>query len=203
MKRREFIALLGGAAAAWPLAARAQQPERMRRIGVLAALAEDDPQMKAQLAGFWQGLATLGWSEGRDIRIDYRWNARELDQARAGAKDLVGLQADVIFAHGSVSLIALRQETRTIPLVFTLVSEPVSNGFVESLAHPGGNITGFSNLEPSVGAKWVEMLKEISPHMTRTAIMFNPEVSPTSIACSFSGGGCSEVCGGTSCCPSS
>jgi ABC-type uncharacterized transport system substrate-binding protein len=180
--RRQFISALGGAAVTWPLAAHAQQPDRVRRIGVMIQLAESEPLSQRYVSTLTNRLRDFGWIEGRNLRVDYRWNAREPDPARAGAKELVALQADVIVAHGTASLLALQQETRTIPIVFTLVSEPVANGFVESLAHPSGNITGFSNLEASTGAKWVEIIKEIAPHVARVAIIFNPEVTPTAIA---------------------
>ena len=179
IRRREFITLLGGAAAAWPLAARAQQSQRIRRVGVLVQFAEAEPLAQRFLAALTHGLRDLGWAEGRNIRIDPRWDARTADQARIGAIELIGLQPDVIVAHATGSLVALRQETRIIPIVFTVVSEPVANGFVQSLAHPGGNATGFSNLEATVAAKWVEILKEIAPRVTRIAIMFNPQVTPT------------------------
>jgi putative ABC transport system substrate-binding protein len=183
MKRREFIGLLGGAAATWPLAARAQQVDRGRRVGVLMGLAESDPSSQRYVSTLASGLRDFGWIEGRNLRIDYRWNAtRGLDQARVGAKELVALQADAIVAHTTTSLLALRQETSTVPIVFILVSEPVANGFVESLAHPGGHITGFSNVEATIGGKWVETIKEIAPHVTRVAIIFNPEVTPTAVA---------------------
>jgi putative tryptophan/tyrosine transport system substrate-binding protein len=181
VKRREAITLIGGIAA-WPLAAHAQQPDRVRRIGVMMQLVESEPLSQLYVSTLTNRLRDFGWIEGRNLRVDYRWNTREPDSARAGAKELVALQADVIVAHGTASLVALRQETDTIPIVFTLVSEPVANGFVESLAHPSGNITGFSNLEASIGAKWVEMIKEIAPHVGRVAIIFNPDITPTAIA---------------------
>jgi ABC-type uncharacterized transport system substrate-binding protein len=180
MKRREFITLLGGAAV-WPLAARAQHGERARRVGVLVQFAEAEPLAQRFLAALTQGLRDLGWIEGRNIRIDSRWDARTADQARVGAIELIGLQPDVIVAHATGALVALRQATGTIPIVFTVVSEPVANGFVQSLAHPGGNVTGFSNLEATVAAKWIEILKEIAPRVTRIAIMFNPQVTPTAV----------------------
>jgi putative ABC transport system substrate-binding protein len=151
----------------------------VRRVGVLVQFAEAEPLAQRFLAALTQGLRDLGWAEGRNIRIDPRWDARTADQARIGAIELIGLQPDVIVAHAAGSLVALRQETRIIPIVFTVVSEPVANGFVQSLAHPGGNATGFSNLEATVAAKWVEILKEIAPRVTRIAIMFNPQVTPT------------------------
>jgi len=146
-------------------------------------LAESDPLSQRYVSTLTSGLRDLGWIDGRNLRIDFRWDAtRGLDRAIAGAKELVAQQSDVIVAHTTTSLLALRQETSTIPIVFVLVSEPVANGFVESLAHPGGNMTGFSNLEASIGAKWVETIKEVAPHVTRVAIMFNPEVTPSAIA---------------------
>jgi len=178
--RRNFIAALGGVAA-WPLAARAQQANRVRRVGVLIGFEQSDPVSQHYESAFAKKLGELGWTEDRNVRIDYRWNARDVDQARVGAKDLIEQQPDVLIAHGPGSLIALRNETHTIPIVFTLVSEPVANGFVQSLTHPGGNITGFSNLEPTIGAKWVEIIKEIAPGVARIAIIFNPNFSPTAI----------------------
>jgi putative tryptophan/tyrosine transport system substrate-binding protein len=182
MRRRDFIALLGGTAVAWPLAARAQQHERVRRIGVLSGFADRDPDMERRLAAFRQRLQQLGWTDDRNIRFNYhRWNADDVDRARAAAEELVGQQPDVILAHTSISVAALRRETRTIPIVFTVVSEPVAQGFVQSLARPGGNITGFTFLEPTVGAKWLELLKETAPPVTRVAVMFNPEVTPSAV----------------------
>jgi ABC-type uncharacterized transport system substrate-binding protein len=177
VKRREFITLLGGAAAAWPLAARAQQPERMRRIGVLVGLAEDDPETKARFAKFGQGLERLGWSEGRNVRIDYRF-APAGAQVQQRAQELIALQPDVILAHTTPVAAALQRETRTIPIVFVQVIDPIDQGFVASLARPGGNITGFTNFEPAMGSKWLEMLKEIAPGVARVALMFNPDTAP-------------------------
>jgi ABC-type uncharacterized transport system substrate-binding protein len=182
MRRREFIALMGGAAAAlsplWPLAARAQQPGRMRRIGVLMGSGENDPEAKATLSGFTQGLAELGWTDGRNLRTDVRWAASSVDRARMFAKELADLQPDVIFADSTPQTAALQRETRTIPIVFVNVSDPVGSGFVVGLPRPGGNITGFSNLEPSMGGKWLELLTEIAPTVKRAAIMFNPDTAP-------------------------
>jgi putative ABC transport system substrate-binding protein len=178
MRRREFITLLSGAAAAWPLTARAQQPERMRRIGVLVNLPQGDPQTQARLDAFRQSLAKLGWSEGRNIRVDYRFSVNTEEQGEAQAKELIVLQAEVILAHGTPAMVALRKMTRTVPIVFVVVSEPVAQGFVQSLSHPGGNITGFSYLEPTLGAKWLELLKEIAPRVARVTTMFNPETAP-------------------------
>ena len=163
MKRREFITLLGGAAAAWPLAARAQQPERMRRIGVLINLAADDPQSQARLAAFQQGLQQLGWTDGRNVRIIARWGAGDADRIRRYAAELVALAPDVILATCSPALVALLQATRTVPIVFTCVVDPVGAGFVDSLARPGGNATGFTLFEYGLSGKWLELLKQIAP----------------------------------------
>jgi putative ABC transport system substrate-binding protein len=181
MRRREFISLLGGSVAAWSGAARAQQGTRARRVGVLMGLAESDSDAQPRVTAFLRQLQELGWTDGGNVRIDYRWTAGDVERARAAAKDLVGLEPDVILGHTTSSVVALRQETRTIPIVFTIVSEPVANRFVESLAHPGGNLTGFTNLEPAVGAKWLEILKEIAPHIARIAIIFNPETTPSAV----------------------
>jgi putative tryptophan/tyrosine transport system substrate-binding protein len=178
MRRREFIALLGGAAMAWPLAAHAQQPDRMRRIGVLVPLDENDPEAKTYLAGFTQGLAELGWTDGRNLRMEVRWAAADVDRMRMFAKELVGLQPDVILAHSTPATAALQRETRTIPIVFVSVGDPVGAGFVAGLPRPGGNITGFSNLEPSMAGKWLELLTEIAPGLKRAANMFNPDTAP-------------------------
>ena len=161
MKRREFISLLGGAAT-WPLAARAQQPERMRRIGVLLNFTENDPEAKERLAAFRQGLERRGWSEGRNIRLDYRFTAIKVDRFSALAQELIALQPDVILTHSTASAAALQRETRTIPIVFVSVSDPIGLRFVASLAQPGGNLTGVLHLEASIVSKWLAMLKEIS-----------------------------------------
>jgi putative tryptophan/tyrosine transport system substrate-binding protein len=174
MKRRELITLLGGAAA-WPLAARAQQPERMRRIGVFELLAADDPESLARVAAFQQGLQQLGWTVGRNVRIDYRWNAAgDADRLRRYAEELVALAPDVILAIGNPTVGTLQQATRTVPVVFVAVADPVGGGFVESLARPGGNATGFTNFEFGLSAKWLELLKEIMPGVTRVAVLRDP-----------------------------
>jgi len=173
MKRREFITLLGGAAA-WPLTARAQQPGRMRRIGVLMNLAENDPESQARIAAFREGLAKLGWTEGRNVQIKYRWIAGDPDRARTYAAELVKLKPDVIFAATASSLWPLQQETRSVPIVFVQVADPVAAGFIANLARPGGNITGFSQYEYAIGAKWVELLKQIAPQVTRVLIIYDP-----------------------------
>jgi putative ABC transport system substrate-binding protein len=177
MKRREFITALGGAAA-WPLAARAQQPVRMPRIGFLLSGPESDPARQSYISAFRDGLAALGWTAGRNLQIDYVWNLDSLDMARAATADMLRLKPDVLLVAGSVILAAAQQATTTIPIVFATVSEPVLQGFVASLAKPGGNITGFTNLEPSFGSKWLELLKELAPRLTHVAVVFNPKVSP-------------------------
>jgi putative tryptophan/tyrosine transport system substrate-binding protein len=177
MKRREFIAGLGGAVA-WPLAVRAQQGGRIRRVGVLLPWSENDPYPRTWLSAFVTAFAELGWNEGRNLRMDVRWAAGDLDRVRMYAKELVALQPDVILVDSTPQSAALHGETRTIPIVFVLVSDPVGSGFVASLARPGGNLTGFSNQEPSMGGKWVELVMEIAPHLKRVAAMFNPETAP-------------------------
>jgi len=171
MRRRDFIKVIAGSAAAWPLAARAQQAERMRRIGVLMNVAADDPEGQARIAAFHQGLQEWGWTLGRNARIDVRWGAVDADSSRRYAAELVGLAPDVILASASAATAALQQTTRTIPIVFTTVADPVGAGFVETLAHPGGNITGFSLYEFTLSGKWLELLKEIAPGVTRAAVL--------------------------------
>jgi putative tryptophan/tyrosine transport system substrate-binding protein len=178
LRRREFITLLGGAAACCPLAARAQQGSRMRRIGVLMQFAENDPVTMAQLSGFMQGLAQLGWTDGRNVRMDLRWAAGSVDRTRMFAKELVDLQPDVILAHTTPATAALQRETRTIPIVFAVVSDPVGVGFVAGLPRPGGNLTGFIHMEASMAGKWLELLTEIAPGVKRATIMFNPDTAP-------------------------
>src|SRR5262249_31734245 len=156
-------ATLGGAAAAWPLAAGAQQPERMRRVGVLMNLTADDPETSARVTAFAQGLQQLGWTDGRNVRIDYRWSAGDADRSRKYAAELVALAPDVILANGSPAVAPLQQLTRTVPIVFVYIVDPVGAGFVESLPRPGGNITGFTFFEYGMSAKWLELLKEIVP----------------------------------------
>jgi putative ABC transport system substrate-binding protein len=172
MNRRELIALLGGAAATWPLAARAQQP---RRIGVLMADAESDSEQQAMVSAFVQRLTDLGWTDGRNISIEYRWAAGDVNRLRAHAAELAGLKPDVIFAQGSLSTTALRQAAPATPIVFANVSDPVSSGLVSSLAYPGGNITGFTNFELTMGGKWLETLKQVAPGVTRVAVILNQE----------------------------
>jgi putative ABC transport system substrate-binding protein len=174
MKRRAFITLIGGAAA-WPLALRAQQPERMRRIGVLTSGATaDDLDGQLRTAAFLQGLQQLGWTDGRNIRIDYRWGAGDADSMRKYAAELVGLAPDVVLASGTATVAPLLQATRTVPIVFVQVADPVGAGFVDSLARPGGNATGFTLFEYGISGKWLELLKEIAPAVTRAAVVRDP-----------------------------
>ena len=170
MKRREFITLLGGAAA-WPLAVRAQQPERMRRIGVLSSLAADDAEAQARLAAFVRGLRELGLTEGRDVRIDVRWGAGNPDDARKYAAELLALAPDVILASGGTVVGTLLQATRTVPIVFTQIADPVGGGLVASMSRPGGNATGFTTTDYGMSGKWLELLKEIAPRVTRVAVL--------------------------------
>ena len=170
--------MLGGTTLGWPLAARAQQGGPMRRIGALVPGPENDEQEQLRLAAFEQGLAKLGWIDGRDVRIDYRWRAGETDRARALATELVGLRPDVLLATSTPTLAALRRATRSIPIVFTTVADPIGSGFVASLARPGGNITGFILNEPPLASKWVELLKGMVPDRLRAALLFNPEFAP-------------------------
>ena len=179
MRRRDFIKGIAGSTAAWPIAAGAQQADRLRRISVLMAFDENDPQTRGWLSDFTRELAELGWTDGRTMRIDVRWAAGSVDRMRTFAKELVELQPDVILAATTPVTAALKRETSTIPIVFVLVSDPVGAGFVAGLPRPGGNITGFSNIEgASFGGKWLEMLKEIAPRVRRVAIMFNPDTAP-------------------------
>jgi putative tryptophan/tyrosine transport system substrate-binding protein len=171
MRRREFMTLFGGAAAAWPLAARAQHPDRMRRIGVLMNLAADDPEAPARLAAFAQGLGEFGWNVGRNVRIDYRWGAGDAERIGKEAAELVALAPDVILSSGSPNVAALQRATGSVPIVFVQVVDPVGSGFVESLARPGGNITGFSVFEYGISGKWLELLKEIAPRVTQVAVL--------------------------------
>jgi putative ABC transport system substrate-binding protein len=177
MKRREFITLLGGAAA-WPLGARAQQPKQMRRVGVLMGWPESDAVAQGQVAAFRAGLQGLGWTEGRNIRFDYRWAALDAEAMHRFAKELIALKPDLILSQTTPSTATLLQHTRTIPIIFGVASDPIGSGFVASLARPGGNVTGFITIEGSLGGKWLELLKEIAPWITRVAAMFNPAAAP-------------------------
>ena len=178
MKRRQFITLVGGAAAAWPLAASAQQHERIRRIGAIMGFRENDAEGSLWLSSFTRALLELGWTEGRNVRSDVRWSASNVEREQLLAKELVALQPDVILAHGTPVTAALKRETRTIPIVFGAVADPVGEGFVEGLNRPGGNITGFLFSEAGIGGKWVELLKEIAPDLKQVAMLFNPETAP-------------------------
>jgi putative ABC transport system substrate-binding protein len=181
MRRRQFIVSLGSAAVAWPLAARAQQGGRMRRIGVLMAYDENDPLANGGLSAFTQALGGLGWTDGRNVRIDLRWAGGDINRIRALAPELVGLQPDIILASGTPETVALQRETRTIPIVFLGAADPVASGLVARLDRPSGNITGFGVLEATLGGKWLELLSEIAPGLKRAAIMFNPDTNPVSV----------------------
>jgi putative tryptophan/tyrosine transport system substrate-binding protein len=178
MRRREFITMLGGAAVAWPFAAGAQQLEVVRRIGVLMGFAESDREGQTFVAAFREGLQKLGWVEGRNIRIDYRWTALDKELIQRFAKELVALQPDLILTQSTPATAELLRQTRTIPIVFALVADPIGSGFVASFPRPGGNITGFVTMEPTVAGKWLELLKETAPRVTRVAMLFNPATAP-------------------------
>ncbi len=175
MRRREFITLLGGSAIAWPLPLHAQQSDRMRRIGVLLPDSENDPEVQARLAALEPRLQDLGWTSGRNVRFDYRFTGGNVERIRIGAGELVAIAPDVILVYSGPALAALQQATRTIPIVFAQVANPVESGFVTSLARPGGNITGFYTVEPAMGAKWLEVLKQIAPGVRRAAFVHNPD----------------------------
>jgi putative tryptophan/tyrosine transport system substrate-binding protein len=176
MRRREFITLLGGAAAAWPLAARAQQGERMRRIGVLMNLAADDAQSMARITAFLQGLQQLGWTDGQNVAIEYRWGGGDPERIRKFAAELVALGPDVILAVGSFTVLPLQHVSRTVPIVFANVTDPVGAGIVANLARPGGNATGFTTFEYGISAKWLELLKQIGSGITRAAVLRDPTI---------------------------
>jgi putative ABC transport system substrate-binding protein len=180
MRRRQFVMLLGGAAVAWPLAARAQQGDRVRRIGLLIGLDENDPLAKTYVSAFTQALADLGWTDGRNLRMDRRWGRADTNQIPALAHELVGLQPDIILTSGTPTTLALQRETRTIPIVFANVADPVASGIVARLDRPSGNITGFANYEATLGGKWLELLSDIAPGLERAAIVFNPDTASVS-----------------------
>jgi putative ABC transport system substrate-binding protein len=179
LRRREFVAALGGAAA-WPLAVSAQQGDRVRRIGVLMPYDDNDPVAKTFVSAFTEALAGLGWTDGRNVRIDLRLHGDDVNRMRAFARELVGLQSDIILPASTPATVAVQRETRTIPIVFVSVTDPVAANIVARLDRPSGNITGFGNYEATLGGKWVELLSEIAPGLKRAAIMFNPDVSPAS-----------------------
>jgi putative ABC transport system substrate-binding protein len=179
MKRRQFIAGLGSAAA-WPVVARAQQAGRIRQVGVLIGGNESDPVQKTRLSAFTQALAGLGWTDGRNVRMDLRWHGDDSNRIRALAQESVGLQPDIIVASSTPATVALQRETRTIPIVFVTVADPVASGVVARLDRPSGNITGFANFEATLAGKWLELLSEIAPGLKRGAIMFNPDTAPVS-----------------------
>jgi putative ABC transport system substrate-binding protein len=176
--RRDFIALLGGAAVAWPVAARAQQPEQMRRIDVLMAYAESDPEGQALVAAFREGLQKLGWTESRNIRIDTRWAAADVELMQRFAREIVELRPDLVLTQNTPTTAAMLQQTRSIPIIFATGSDPVGSGFVASFARPGGNVTGFIDMEASLAGKWLGLLKEIAPRVARVAFLFNPATAP-------------------------
>src|SRR5262245_19131472 len=179
MRRREFISVLGGAAA-WPLAARAQPDDRVRRIGLLMPFGENEPLSKARISAFTQALADLGWADGRNVRMDVRWAGVDTNRIRTLAQELLGLQPDIIMTDSRPATAALQRETRTIPIVFANVGDPVASGIVPRLDRPSGNVTGFATNEATLGGKWLERLSEIAPGLKRAAIMFDPDTSPVS-----------------------
>src|SRR6476619_3438911 len=178
MRRREFLSVLGSAAAAWPLAARAQQGERMRRIGVLAAYSESDPEAQARVGAFREGLQKLGWVQGRNIRIDTRWATSDAALMQRFAEELVALQPELILSSSRPTTAALLHQTRTIPIIFAIVADPIGSGFVAGFPRPGGNVTGFTDIQPTIAGKWLELLKEIAPRVARVAFLFNPVTAP-------------------------
>ena len=179
MRRRDFIAGLG--AAVWPIAARAQQRERVRRIGVLIGGDENDPDVKRLISALTQALAGLGWTDGGNVLMHLRWGGDDINRIRVFAQELVGLQPDIIVTGATAGTVAVQRETRTIPIVFANVGDPVASGLVPRLNRPGGNITGFALFEPTLGGKWLELLLEIAPGLKRTAYMFNPDINPVSV----------------------
>jgi putative tryptophan/tyrosine transport system substrate-binding protein len=185
MRRRDFIKIVAGSAITWPLAAwpaavRAQQSSHAARVGWVDFDFEDDPSARARVEVFQRGMEKLGWTLGRNLAIDYRWGIFDVEKARLAAAELLQLAPDVILSAGTPATLAFRQATTTVPIVFASVSEPVAQGFVQSLAHPGGNLTGFSYMEPTMGARWLDLLKQIAPHVYHAALMFNPDSSPYS-----------------------
>src|SRR5215467_3040830 len=178
MRRREFIALLGGAVLAWPLVARAQRGQQVRRIGVLMGLVASDPEAQSRVAAFEHGLRELGWIQGRNLWIDYRWAGGGENELRNHAAELLAMAPDLILANSTPVTAALREQSQAVPIVFTQVTDPVGQGLVPNLAHPGGNLTGFTSFEFSIGTKWLEALKQTAPRVTRVALVFNPQSAP-------------------------
>lgn len=178
MKRREFISLVGSAAVAWPLAARGQQADHIRQIGVLLGIGENDPETKARIRAFRLGMRDLGWIEGRNVHIEYRFTVNNRELLKQYVAELIRLAPDVIVANSTPVLAALRQATSSIPIVFVIVNDPVSQGFISSLAHPGGNITGFTFIEFQLVGKWIELLSDVKPDLSRVALLFNPDSAP-------------------------
>src|SRR6516162_2928643 len=176
--RRKFIALIGSAVSAWPLAARAQQAEQIRRIAMLSGLTASDPEAQARLAAFHQGLKEVGWTAGRNLHIDFRWSSDDAAETRTLARELVELKPELIIGMTTPAVAALVKEAKTIPIVFAGIVDPVGRGFVSSMARPGGNVTGILNFEFSMGGKWLETLKQVSPALRRVALLFNPETAP-------------------------
>ena len=178
MRRREFITLLGGAALTLPLTVRAQQAERVRRVGVLLALDEKDPETNSRVRAFRLGMRDLGWIEGRNVQIEYRFAGTNLESINKHVAELIKLAPDVIVAHSSAVVTALRPATSTIPIVVAMAVDPVGQGFISNLAHPGGNITGFSFIDPEIIGKWINLLSDVKPNLSRVALMFNPDTAP-------------------------
>src|ERR1700722_4411249 len=178
MRRREFIRLFGGAAATWPIAARAPQGGRGRRVGILVGYAQNDPEAQARIAALLEALKALGWEGGRNLQIELRWSSADVAQISRFAKELVAFKPDLIVSNTTPVTAAVHRETADIPIVFIIVSDPVGEGFVASLSHPGRNITGFINVEDTIGGKWLEMLKEVAPATSHAAMMFNPDTAP-------------------------
>src|SRR5262245_13946514 len=194
MERRDCITLLAGGAAAWPLAARAQQTERTRRIGVLMLYPESDPQGQLRATALRQGLEKLGWTIGRNVQINFQWGLGDADWIRSAAAQLLRLAPDLILANGDAATRVTQQSTRTVPIIFIAGGDPVAEGLVQSLAHPGGNSTGFLVLEPSLGPKLLELLKEIAPRVARIAVLFNPDNPGNRQLATWGDSRCSEVC---------
>jgi putative tryptophan/tyrosine transport system substrate-binding protein len=185
MRRRDFITLVGGIAAAWPLAARGQQTRAIRRVGILMAIAESDPEGQARVRAFHRAMNDLGWADGRNVRIDVRWASGDADRFRTYAAELVGLGPDVIVANSNIAVTAVQRETATTPIVFFVGVDPIDSGFVSNLARPGGNVTGFTTFEPEMGGKWLELLKEIAPPVTRVAVILNPATAAPHVGSYF------------------